>query len=235
MVSSDKIWAIIPAAGIGARMQNTIPKQYLPLGDKSSLQYVLDALTTHPDIEKIIVALHPDDAHWSSIMLPSEADVVCVHGGDSRAGSVMAALSVIASEAKATDWVLVHDASRPLLTHALIDLLLTQLRAHPVGGALGAYCVNALKRVDENQVLLQNVDRNQICEAQTPQLYRFSILLEAYQQAMQTTIDFVDESHVVTMLGYQSKIVLSSSPNLKITYPDDQLWVACYLNAMEGK
>lgn len=110
-VNEPSIVAIVPAAGIGSRMQSATPKQYLMLNGKTILEHAVTALFAHPAVRRAIVALHPQDACFDALPLAVDRRVSRVTGGATRAESVLAAL-LAADDA---DWVLVHDAARPCL------------------------------------------------------------------------------------------------------------------------
>ncbi|MGS0725405.1 2-C-methyl-D-erythritol 4-phosphate cytidylyltransferase, partial [Shewanella sp. 0m-11] len=129
-----QIIAIVPAAGIGSRMGAEIPKQYLQLNQQSILSHTLDCLLSHPNIEKVIVALNPADAIFASLEQAKHPKLQCVNGGQERADSVLAALKVASLDA----WALVHDAARPCLTHHDIDKLIESASTFPQGAILAA-------------------------------------------------------------------------------------------------
>ena len=118
-----RFWAVVPAAGVGKRMGSQIPKQYLPLGDRLVIEHTLTHLAAHPKINRIIVAIGADDGYWENIACPDTADIFAVAGGEERCDSVFNGLQALRSEAKADDWVLVHDAARPCLRVADVERL----------------------------------------------------------------------------------------------------------------
>lgn len=108
--SFPDIIAVVPAAGIGSRMQAECPKQYLSIGGKTLLEHALNSLLAHPAISRIIVAISPDDPFFPALPMASDPRITVVNGGKERADSVLAGLQA----ASASRWVLVHDAARPV-------------------------------------------------------------------------------------------------------------------------
>ena len=88
-MSSDRIWAVIPAAGIGSRMNSDIPKQYLKIEDKTVLEYAIDRFLEHSQIHKVVVALNPNDQYWADLPYKDNPRVITVQGGDNRVDSVL--------------------------------------------------------------------------------------------------------------------------------------------------
>ena len=103
--------AVLPAAGIGSRMQAECPKQYLTIGRHSIVEHAIHALLRHPRIERVIVAIGPEDRQFERLPIAQDPRVTVTEGGKQRADSVMARLK-LAGDA---DWVLEHDAARPCL------------------------------------------------------------------------------------------------------------------------
>ena len=211
--------ALVPAAGFGARMGHELPKQYLPLAGQPMIFHALHTLCSSAEISTVFVVLTPGDTlfhtyDWSALGNKLQP-LYC--GGASRAQSVLNGL--LASELESDDWVLVHDAVRPCLTHAHLSRLITQLRDDTVGGILAVPVADTLKRADDNERILRTESREQLWQAQTPQMFRAGLLAQALQQPG----SFTDEASAVEALGLQPKLVLSESTNFKVTYPQDLL------------
>jgi len=136
-MTKEALWAIVPAAGIGSRMQADRPKQYLSLDGVFVIEQTLQRLASHPLITGIIVAIADNDPWWSQVSLPSNVDMHITTGGEQRADSVLNALNALSELTDTNPWVLVHDAARPCLRHADIDRMLVELSQHDVGGILG--------------------------------------------------------------------------------------------------
>jgi 2-C-methyl-D-erythritol 4-phosphate cytidylyltransferase len=158
-MTTDSVWAVVPAAGIGSRMQADRPKQYLEIDNKTVLERTLERLATHPKIKGIVISLAEHDAWWPQLSLDLLCPVHIVEGGEERYHSVLNALTFLSEQQHNDDWVLVHDAARPCLRHQDIDLMLETLNKDAVGGILGIPVTDTVKRVDENNVITDTVCR----------------------------------------------------------------------------
>ncbi len=213
-------WAIIPAAGSGHRCESHKPKQYLPLADKTVIEYALAPLLAHPLIKKVIVVLAQDDLYWSFLPLATHSKIETVFGGAQRCHSVFNGLKALANVAADDDWILVHDAARPLLQLSDVEKLITTLADHPVGGVLGIPIHATLKKVIDHQVEA-TVPRTDLWQALTPQLFRYGLLFNALQQMIARDILPSDEAQAIEQLGKKPQMVQGESDNLKLTYPSD--------------
>lgn len=216
-----KHWVIIPAAGIGQRMQSPIPKQYLKLGKKSVIEHTLDVFIKTPEIHRIIVALHSNDPYWATLDFSHTSKIETTQGGKQRADSVLHALRLIVCDAAPDDWVLVHDAVRPCLTPNVLRYLLTELQESAIGGLLGIPVSDTLKWVDNDNMVTTTVSREHLWCAQTPQMFRFHLLYDALQKVCEEKVAITDDASAIEWLGYQPKMVFGCSKNLKITHPSD--------------
>lgn len=216
-------WAVVPAAGIGQRMQSAIPKQYLSLGGQQVIDHALAPLITHPTIRKIYVALSPDDIWWTQTRFAHHPDIVQVVGGTERRDSVLHALHTLAAQANPEDWVLVHDAARPYLHPDDLARLITQVRTHPtaVGGLLGQRAADTLKQVAADGTIRHTLDRRLIWHAFTPQMCRFDLLYQHLQAACTANLPMTDEAGVLEWAGETMLMVPGRADNRKITYPED--------------
>lgn len=226
----NEFHALVPAAGFGARMEHELPKQYLPLAGQPMIAHALNTLCSSPEISTVFVVLAPDDKLFHSYDWSRFGDklqtLYC--GGEVRSDTVRNGL--IASELEPDDWVLVHDAARPCLTHAHLARLIAELRDDPVGGILAVPVADTLKRADDHERILRTEVREHLWQAQTPQMFRAGLLAQALQQPGR----FTDESSAVEALGLQPKLVLGASSNFKVTYPQDLL-LAELLLTKQGK
>ena len=222
--------ALVPAAGFGARMEQDLPKQYLPLAGQPMIAHALDTLCASPEITTVFVVLAPEDTLFHSYDWSRFGDklqpLFC--GGEKRSDTVLNGL--IASELEPDDWVLVHDAARPCLTQALLAKLIAELRDDAVGGILAVPVADTLKRADDNDRILRTESRQQLWQAQTPQMFRSGLLTQALQQSK----DVTDEASAIEALGLQPKLVLGEPTNFKVTYPQDML-LADLLLTQRGK
>jgi 2-C-methyl-D-erythritol 4-phosphate cytidylyltransferase len=208
---------IIPAAGSGARMANALPKQYLPLAGKPIISHTIQIFFNHPRISSIHLALNPDDNFWRSLTLePASKLKLHYTGGNSRSETVLNTLNQI--DVADDDWILVHDAARPGLTHQLLDDLLNTIESDAVGGLLALPLADTLKLADSANRTEKTIPRTDLWQAQTPQMFRYSTLKKALENFEGVA---TDEAEAIEALGLQPKLVQGELRNLKITYPQD--------------
>ncbi|MGI9285746.1 MAG: 2-C-methyl-D-erythritol 4-phosphate cytidylyltransferase [Pseudomonadales bacterium] len=218
---APRLWAIVPAAGSGARLAGAAPKQYQQIGNVSLLEHTLNVLLQVEAIDGIVVALAANDTYWPGLQVAGEARIETVNGGERRCDSVLAGLRSLAASAQADDLIMVHDAARPCITSTDIERLLAQTGEHSVGGILAIPVVDTLKQVTADGSITGTEDRSQLYQAQTPQLFRFAVLLDALQGALADEVDITDESSAVEHMGMQPIVVEGSRYNIKVTYTAD--------------
>ena len=228
-----KYWAVVPAAGVGSRMQADRPKQYLPLCGKTVIEHTLGRLASHPLIEGVVVAVSDHDAYWSALNLSVYPNVFIAAGGKERCHSVANALEVLAGLANERDWVLVHDAARPCLHVDDIQLLITELADNPVGGLLGLPVADTVKRTDSNGRVQETVNRVNLWRALTPQMFRLGQLRDALQRATNDGFIVTDEASAMEYVGLTPQMVAGRADNLKITLPADLKLAQMYLQQQE--
>ena len=221
MASKSDVFALIPAAGSGSRMGNEIPKQYQTVAGKPLIAHAIGALCRHPRVRLAFVVLAPGDTHfkgydWSAYQGRLET-LYC--GGATRAASVFNGLVAMADVIEPDDWVMVHDAARPCLDATLIDRLCDELVDDNVGGLLAVPVADTLKRSGGNQRVLETVSREQVWQAQTPQMFRYHVLLEGLRNAKPASV--TDEASAVEQMGLAPRLVMGSPRNLKVTFPED--------------
>lgn len=220
-MSETRIWAVVPAAGVGARMASDRPKQYLELQGKTVIEHSLQKLLAHPGIFTIYVAIAEDDPYWPQLAISQHPRVVTVPGGQERADSVLNALQAMSAERAADDWVLVHDAARPCLHPTSLNHLLESLKHQEVGGILANPVHDTIKRVVDQQDIQQTLDRSVLWQAQTPQLFRYEILRNSLQAALAAGAQITDEASAIEWAGLCAKVVQGPNDNIKITRPED--------------
>ena len=222
-------YAIVPAAGSGSRFGSEKPKQYLDLLGRPLIFHTLKALTACPDIERVWVVLAPDDPWWPRFdwsELGAKLETVRC-GGATRAESVRNGLRAASTVAADDDWILVHDAARPCLSAAMLDALFAELADDPVGGLLAVPVADTLKRADADQRVAATEPRDGLWQAQTPQMFRYARLDQAFKTDMAVT----DEAGAIEAMGLKPKLVRADSTNLKVTYPADLALAAMILRA----
>ncbi|MFI4956776.1 MAG: 2-C-methyl-D-erythritol 4-phosphate cytidylyltransferase [Gammaproteobacteria bacterium] len=225
-MSEPKYFAIIPSAGSGSRMHAKLPKQYLPLNGKPILAHTLAHLSAVPFFSTMMLVLSEHDTRGSVIAHPFD-NVKTVIGGERRVDSVRNGLRALEGIAKPDDWVFVHDAARPLISVQALMALKDALVNEPVGAILGVPVRDTLKKCDSSGVIERTVDRKQLWAAQTPQAFRYGILVKALSDESQA---FTDEASAIEHLGLTVHMVEGSITNFKITFPEDLRLAAALLS-----
>ena len=217
-------WVVVPAAGVGRRFGGDTPKQYQQLLGKPVIEHTLERLLELEDAQ-IVVAVSSADTQWQKLSVFQSPRIQTVIGGDERADSVRLALETLQGKAKQDDWVLVHDVARPCVRVQDIKNLLTQLASHTVGGILATPISDTVKRIVKQTAHQSDIDstedRTQLWAAQTPQMFRYGVLLESLQTAVKQQHQPTDESAAIEQLGYTPSVVEGSRDNIKITQLED--------------
>jgi len=215
-------WAVIPAAGVGARMRADRPKQYLDLCGRSLLERTLDCFLDHPRLRGLVVSLAPEDPWWPTLACARDARILRAPGGRERADSVLGGLLLLSEQgAHDADWVLVHDAARPNLHRDDLDRLLAELAQDPVGGLLGVPARDTLKRVGRDGRVSETVDRSQVWLAYTPQMFRLGALRDALSAGLVAGAAITDEASAMEWAGHAPRLVEGRADNIKVTTPED--------------
>jgi 2-C-methyl-D-erythritol 4-phosphate cytidylyltransferase / 2-C-methyl-D-erythritol 2,4-cyclodiphosphate synthase len=230
-----RLWAIVPAAGSGARFASAAhpqPKQYTPLEGRSVIEWSLRALLDEPRVHAIVVVLAPGDAHWPAISARlNSPKLLCATGGAQRQDSVMNGLEYLVPQAEPDDWVLVHDAARPCLSGGDLSALIDALDGAP-GAVLAAPIVDTVKR--ELQSGVETIDRAGLWRALTPQVFAFAELRAALQSAARDGVAVTDEAQALERRGVKARLVRGSPFNIKVTRIEDLTLAAEILKMGQG-
>jgi 2-C-methyl-D-erythritol 4-phosphate cytidylyltransferase len=228
-------WLVMPAAGVGRRFGEHLPKQYAPLHGRTVIEWALAPFLTDSRCAGAVVVLAAGDPHWGKVAerLPR---LMVATGGAERSQSVRNGLAALDGHAAAEDWVLVHDAARPCLFSQDLECLLERVGSHPIGGLLAAPAADTLKRVSagmasSGMAIEQTVDRAGLWRALTPQMFRYRRLCEALDSAVAAGRLPTDEAQALEWLGERPILVEGSAANIKITSADDLLVAAALLGA----
>ena len=230
MTQITNVVAVVPAAGVGSRMQADRPKQYLTLHGKTILEHTLAVLISHPAINQIVIALDPADPYFEQLPIASEPWLKRVDGGEERADSVLAAVAGLPEDC----WALVHDAARPCLDHGDIDRLLEVTgRTDVAGGILATPVRDTMKRARTQTAIAQVLHtecRDNLWHALTPQLFNASQLKSALQKGLALGRNITDEASAMEFEGYEVALIDANPANIKITRPADLPLAAFYLS-----
>jgi len=233
-MTMPRVSAILPAAGLGTRMGAEMPKQFLELDGKPLLIFTLHRLAACSAITEFIISTRAEEVDSIVARVAREnlgRPVRVVRGGDTRQDSVGNALAELSSEA---DLILVHDAVRPLVTCDQIDRVIAEAMACDAA-ILGMPAMDTVKEVKRASLpgdvalITATIPRERVVLAQTPQVFRASLLLEAFARARQDGVSASDESGLVERMGRDVHVVAGSERNLKITRPGDMQLVEFYL------
>lgn len=227
VLSLPRCFALVPAAGTGARMGANLPKQYLLLGHCTLLERTAAVLAAVARIARVVVVTAPDDRYAATLRYDPKVHLAPV-GGATRAASVRAGLDALGAESD--DWVLVHDAARACLTVSEVDRLIDALEHDAVGGLLACPVADTLKQSDGAGRVRQTVPRDGMWRAATPQMFRLELLRRALD-APGALQEATDESGAVEAIGYAPRLVAGLAGNLKITTQDDLALAAAILAA----
>lgn len=213
-------------------MSTHIPKQYLPLGEKTVLEHTLDSLLACRQLAGVVLVLSAGDGYWPELQ-PHYArrPLETVTGGAERCHSVLKGLLHLDGRVDAEDWVLVHDAARPCVQLTDIDTLINTLAVTAHGGLLGVPVADTMKQVDGDDRVTATVAREGLWHAYTPQMFRIGMLRTALQHAIENDLLVTDEASAMELAGYQPRMVQGRRDNIKITVPSDLELAAFYLQA----
>ena len=220
---SRKVIAIIPASGVGSRMNAPLPKQYLRLQDKTILEHTIAPFIAHPMIQQVIVAVAKEDPFYLQLEILKHPKIQIVFGGETRAHSVLNALLT----ADEKSWALVHDAARPCLKRSDLDKIL-QIEDEQ-GAILAIPAVDTIKRTFDGKQIEHTEDRSTLWLALTPQFFPTAPLKSAIQSAFAKGQTITDEASAMELAGYRPHLVAGRSDNLKITRPEDLALAEFYL------
>jgi 2-C-methyl-D-erythritol 4-phosphate cytidylyltransferase len=222
-----RVSVILPAAGLGTRMAKVSPektgtsrKQFMLLDGAPILIHTIRKFVAAPSVSEIVVALRAEDIEWVREMLEHEhfaKPVRLVEGGESRQQSVDNALATLDPE---TEIVGVHDAVRPFIDLARIEEVI-RVAAETGAAIVGIVPVDTVKRVHKDKVRA-TLPREHLILTQTPQVFRFALIKEAFAKAAEDGFTGTDESSLVERLEQvEVTVVQGSDRNIKITKPSD--------------
>ncbi len=213
--------ALIPAAGQGRRFGGPLEKQFLPLGDRPLLARTLEPFERSPSVQEIVLVVLPDRVEWmwESLVKPHGISKVSkvVPGGPRRQDSVR--LGLEAMEA-GWDLVLVHDGARPLVSEEIIARSVQETMIH--GATLvGVPATDTISQVDAEGFVVRTLDRHGLWMVQTPQTFRYDLILRAHREAQREGFQGTDDASLVERLGIRVRVIPGSYDNLKVTTERD--------------
>ncbi|STZ10050.1 2-C-methyl-D-erythritol 4-phosphate cytidylyltransferase [Moraxella caviae] len=219
--AQPKIHALIVAAGKGSRFGASVPKQYLDLAGRSVLEHSVKRLN-HAEIRDLTLVVAADDERVHSLDFEFAGKIDFAIGGDERWQSVHSGVAHIrASGAGDDDWVLVHDAARPCLPAADLQAIITASHTCTQNALmLATPVVDTLKLAQDEQVV-RTVDRQNLWQAQTPQMFRLAALEKVLAAVSEQGLMITDEASGFELLGEAVQVVAGSRLNMKLTFAGD--------------
>jgi 2-C-methyl-D-erythritol 4-phosphate cytidylyltransferase len=231
MTLAPRYNVVVPAAGIGKRMQADCPKQYLKIAGKTVIEHTLNNLLKHPSINQVIVVLNAQDQTFKQLSIADHPAIKTVLGGKERCDSVLAGLNFLSQDEQ---WVLVHDAARPCLAQTDLTALLQLAELGNKGGILATPVRDTMKRGQSSkcgsqQIVKHTESRENLWHALTPQFFQLAVLKQALEYAMDQQALITDEASAVELLGKEVVLIAGKASNIKITQPEDLLLAEFYL------
>ncbi|MGI5879619.1 MAG: 2-C-methyl-D-erythritol 4-phosphate cytidylyltransferase [Syntrophomonadaceae bacterium] len=229
---ADNLRVVIAAAGTGSRMGSTVNKQYMLLKNRPILAYSLDSFEQSGLVDEIVVVAKPEEIDYCRKEIVERYQYrkvsKVIAGGRERQDSVWAGLRELYNNQ--TDYVAVHDGARPLFPSDLLEALFIQ--AQKWGAAIpGVFARDTLKTVDQDNFVNQTLDRTCIIAVQTPQIFNYSQLYSAYEQALRENFQGTDDAVLFEKYMGRVKVVTGEQANLKITTPEDLIIAESYLES----
>ncbi len=231
------IWAIVPAAGIGKRMQSDVPKQYLSLNGRPVLEHTINTLLKNINISGMVIALQQDDVYFADIKIHTNKPVLRAAGGKERADSVLNALATLFQHNQFDnnkDWVMVHDAVRACLQQQDIDRLVSEVAEDKNGGLLALPVRDTMKKQNMGESIAsvaKTIKRENLWHALTPQYFHAASLKNALEKARLDNMPITDESSAMEFAGFSPRLVQGYEDNIKITRPDDLRLASLFLQS----
>ncbi len=218
--------AVVPAAGYGCRLNQSLPKPLVSLNKKPIFIHTLNALSRHPQIKEIILVVSPNSldsikGYLKKYRIRKIKELAI--GGFSRRDSVRNGLKYVSAQA---ELVLIHDAVRPFIELEMISRVIEE--AGKSGAAvLGVPIKSAVKEIDAGSSVIRTLKRECLYEIQTPQVFQRDLIINAYKRF--ANVAAVDDASLVERLGSPVVVVLGSYFNIKITTPEDLVFARSIL------
>jgi len=228
---ANQMWAIVPAAGSGQRMNADRPKQYLPLGGQTVIDHTMEVILSESRVDKVLIGIQQNDTEWFQSPSCTHQRVSHYIGGEERANTVLNGINVVMNEhgGGPDDWVLVHDAARPCLNRGDLANLIDFCLRSDDGAILGTRLVDTVKRIDEQNQVIKTESREGLWRALTPQMFKLGELQEALEFCVQNQVKCTDEAQAMELSGYRVSVVSADPSNIKITHPNDLALANFYL------
>lgn len=217
--------AILPCAGQGKRMGSKVSKPYIEIWGRPLVTYTLDAFQAHPHIDEIVMVVRKEDLDYCRKNIVDKYRFTkvkaVVAGGKERQDSIFLGMSLLDEK---TEWVVVHDGARPLVTKEILERALKT--AWQKGSAVvGVPAKDTIKKVNDDLTVSETPERKTLWQVQTPQIFRKETLLNAYEQSTLNNWQVTDDASLVEKLGEKVYMVKGEYTNIKVTTPEDIFFV----------
>lgn len=224
-MNNENLAIVVVAAGRGSRAGDGIPKQYRSLAGKPLLAHTLDALMRTAPGATVLPVIHKDDLDlYRSSAAPFEANPNLAHpvyGGATRQASARLGLEALAAQKYAPNIVLIHDAARLFVSDTLIRRAIAAAKTH--GAAIpGVTLFDTIKEIDSEGFVTATPPRQRLRAVQTPQAFRFDLILAAHRAAAAGgVLDLTDDATVAEWAGHRVHVFAGEEINMKVTTPKD--------------
>lgn len=212
----NDIGIILVAGGLGTRMNQDVPKQFIPIKDRPIALYSFEIFMNMPEISELVVVCAPEYRHLFTAINP-DVKLVFALPGKRRQDSVYNGLQELSSDIRL---VCLHDSARPMLTPELARRVINAAEHHGAATA-GIPIKFTIKQSTEQGFVQHTPDRSTIWEIQTPQAMKRHLIVQGFEKAMEQNLTVTDDVSLVELLGHPVKLVEGSHSNIKITTPED--------------
>jgi len=228
------LYAVVPAAGVGSRMNLSVPKQLVEIDGQAVILKTVNRLLAISALQKVVIVAEPAFADQINAQpFTNKNKIEICTGGASRAQSVLNGLKHIQNTAGSNAFVLVHDAARPCVRMTDIKCLIEQC-CDDDGGLLAMRVSDTIKLANQHQQSIDTLDRDALWRAATPQMFNLQLLYKALSSALQQNIAITDEASAMQHAGYIPRLIECHSDNIKITTAPDLVLAEYYLDAQKN-
>lgn len=211
---------VIVAAGTGSRMNMGINKQFIKLEGKEIIAYTIEKFYNNSNIEDIVVVVKEDESDFFKKEILDKynfKNIKIAYGGKERQDSVYNGLKLLDKKCHV---VLIHDGARPFVSDKIIDNCIKEAKNHKAV-VVGVPVKDTIKVIDKDKYIVDTPNRSVLWSVQTPQIFDYNILIDAYKDAFKNGFYGTDDAMLVERIGYKVKMVEGSYNNIKITTQED--------------
>ncbi len=221
-MTDKKICAVLLAAGSGSRMNSNTKKQFMKINGSPLFYYSAKILSEIEEIERIIIVTTPEEIKYVKTVIDQKdikkvSDIIA--GGERRQDSVREAINIIP---ECYDYVLIHDSARPFVKKDDIKNVIKNGVKYTCS-VLGVKVKDTIKEIDGDGFSLRTPDREYLVSIQTPQVVKLDIIKKGFEQFPHNT--FTDDASIMEAMGVKTKITFGSYSNIKITTPEDLIYL----------